>query len=136
MSYKIDVHDYDVRKKSASKFLTSGNRVKCTVMFRGREVQHDNLGFELLEKLSAELEGVSLREGKAKREGRNLSLMLSPRPDVMKAISDSRRAEEKAKKKKKEQEKALELEQKKEKSDESAQNAQNSALDDLLNSNS
>jgi translation initiation factor IF-3 len=136
MSYKIDVHDYDVRKKSASKFLTSGNRVKCTVMFRGREVQHDNLGFDLLEKLSAELEGVSLREGKAKREGRNLSLMLSPRPDVMKAISDSRRAEERAKKKKKDEEKAMELEQKKGKADESVLDAQNSALDDLLNNNS
>jgi translation initiation factor IF-3 len=136
MSYKIDVHDYDVRIKSASKFLKQGNRVKCTVMFRGREVQHDNLGFELLERLSTELDDVSLREGKAKREGRNRSLMLSPRPDVMKAISDSRRAEEKAKKKKREQEKALELEQKKDKADESAQNAQNSALDDLLNSDS
>lgn len=105
MSYKIDVHDYDVRKKSAQKFLLQGNRVKCTVMFRGREVQHDQLGFELLDKLSAELEAVAVREGRAKREGRNLSLIISPRPEVLKQVNENRRAEEKAKKKKKEEEK-------------------------------
>lgn len=104
MSYKIDVHDYAVRKKNAGKFLQQGNRVKCTVMFRGREVQHDNLGFDLLSKLADELEDVALKEGRPKREGRNLSMILGPRPEVMKAISDGRRAEEKAKKKKKEQE--------------------------------
>ena len=59
MSYKIDVHDYGVRKKSASKFLSQGNRVKCTVTFRGREMQHDNLGFDLLNKLAEELDELS-----------------------------------------------------------------------------
>ena len=131
MSYKIDVHDYQVRKKNAAKFLKQGNRVKCTVMFRGREVQHDNLGYDLLDKLSVELEDLAQREGKAKREGRNLSLMLSPRPDVMKAISDGRRAEEKAKKKRKAQAKAQEAEQKKA----AAATSQSSALDHLLNDN-
>jgi translation initiation factor IF-3 len=104
MSYKIDVHDYDVRKKNAYKFLQQGNRVKCTVMFRGREVQHDKLGFELLDKLGEDLAELAAKEGQPKREGRNLSLLLSPRAEVMKALSDGRRAEEKAKKKKKEQE--------------------------------
>jgi translation initiation factor IF-3 len=101
MSYKIDVHDYDVRKKNALKFLNQGNRVKCTVMFRGREVQYEQLGAQLLEKLAADLDSVCLREGKAKREGRNLSLILQPRAEVMKAVNENRRAEEKAKKKKK-----------------------------------
>ncbi len=100
MSYKIDVHDYDVRKKSAFKFLNQGNRVKCTVMFRGREVQHDQLGFELLDKLAADLDTLCVREGKAKREGKNLSLIISPRPEVLKKVGEIRRAEEKAKKKK------------------------------------
>ena len=104
MSYKIDVHDYTVRKKNASKFLSQGNRVKCTVMFRGREVQHDKLGYELLDKLAEELGEVATKEGRPKREGRNLSLILGPRAEVMKAVSDGRRAEEKAKKmRKKEQ---------------------------------
>lgn len=101
MSYKIDVHDYDVRKKNALKFLNQGNRVKCTVMFRGREVQHDNLGVQLLDKLALDLEDLCVREGKAKREGRNLSLILSPRPELMKAVNDNRKAGERAKKKKK-----------------------------------
>ena len=103
MSYKIDVHDYSVRKKNAAKFLNQGNRVKCTVMFRGREVQHDQLGFELLDKLSEDLDKICLREGKAKREGRNLSLILSPRPEVLKAVNENRKAEERAKKKKKQE---------------------------------
>jgi len=99
MSYKIDVHDYDVRKKNALKFLNQGNRVKCTVMFRGREVQHDQLGFELLDKIADDLGDVCVREGRAKREGRNLSLIISPRPEVLKRVNENRRAEEKAKKK-------------------------------------
>eukprot|EP00544_Gedaniella_sp_CCMP2646_P010280 CAMPEP_0202483930 /NCGR_PEP_ID=MMETSP1361-20130828/3084_1 /ASSEMBLY_ACC=CAM_ASM_000849 /TAXON_ID=210615 /ORGANISM="Staurosira complex sp., Strain CCMP2646" /LENGTH=323 /DNA_ID=CAMNT_0049112373 /DNA_START=167 /DNA_END=1138 /DNA_ORIENTATION=+ len=103
MSYKIDVHDYSVRLKNAGKFLKQGNRVKCTVMFRGREVQHDNLGFDLLDKMAVDLEDVCLKEGKPKREGRNLSCILSPRPEVLKAINDQKRKEEREKKKKREE---------------------------------
>lgn len=101
MSYKIDDHDYEVRQKSALKFLSQGNRVKCTVMFRGREVQHDKLGFDLLEKLAQDLEDLATTEGRPKREGRNLSFILSPRAEVLKAVNDKRRAQEKDKKKKK-----------------------------------
>jgi len=103
MSYKIDVHDYDVRKNNAAKFLKQGNRVKCTVVFRGREMQHDNLGFELLDKLALDLEKTALRESKPKREGRSLTCILSPRPEVLKARADAKRAEERAKKKKREE---------------------------------
>lgn len=101
MSYKIDVHDYDVRRKNALKFLRQGNRVKCTVMFRGREVQHDNLGYDLLDKLAEDLGDTAQREGRPKREGRNLACILSPRAEVMKAISDERRKQERSKKEKK-----------------------------------
>lgn len=105
MSYKIDVHDYEVRKKNASKFLKQGNRVKCTIMFRGREVQHDNLGYDLLDKLAQDLDEMCLSEGRPKREGRNLSRILAPRPEVMKAVTDGRKAEDKAKKLKKQEQK-------------------------------
>lgn len=101
MSYKIDVHDYGVRKKNALKFLNQGNRVKATVQFRGREVQHDNLGFDLLDKLSEDLIDLATKEGRPKREGRNLSLILSPRPEVMKAVNEKKRKDERNKKKKK-----------------------------------
>lgn len=103
MSYKIDVHDYEVRKKNALKFLNQGNRVKCSVMFRGREIQHDQLGYDLLDKLAADMEDVCVREGRAKREGRNLSMIVNPRPEVVKRVNADRRAEEKAKRKKKEE---------------------------------
>lgn len=102
MSYKIDVHDYEVRKKNAVKFLKQGNRVKCSVMFRGREVQHDKLGFELLDKLAAEMDDISTKEGRPKREGRNLSMIVTPRPEVVKQVNADRRADDKAKRKKKE----------------------------------
>lgn len=102
MSYKIDVHDYDVRRRNAAKFLSQGNRVKCTIVFRGREIQHDKLGFELLDKLSVDLEKLALREGPPKREGRMLASILGPRPEVVKAVTDAKRAVEKAKKKKRE----------------------------------
>ena len=101
MSYKIDVHDYDVRKKNAMKFLSQGNRVKCTVMFRGREVQHDKLGFELLENLVQDMEELCTKEGRPKREGRNLSLIVSPKPEVLKRVNENRRAGDKEKEKKK-----------------------------------
>lgn len=103
MSYKIDIHDYDVRKKNASKFIKQGNRVKATVMFRGREMQHDRLGFDLLDKLAEDLEDVCVREGRPKREGRNLSLILGPRAEVLKAVNEGRKTQEKEKKKKKQQ---------------------------------
>lgn len=101
MSYKIDVHDYGVRIKNASKFIKQGNRVKCTIQFRGREVQHDKLGFELLDKMAEDMSDICTMEGKAKREGRNLSGILCPRPEVTKAVNDKKRARDKAKKRSK-----------------------------------
>jgi translation initiation factor IF-3 len=105
MSYKIDVHDYEVRKKNALKFLNQGNRVKCTIAFRGREQQHTDLGFDLLEKMATDMDDICVKEGKPKREGRFLFLIVSPKPEVLKKLNENRRAEDKAKKNKKEKEK-------------------------------
>lgn len=99
MSYKIGEHDYGVRLKAASKFIRQGNRVKATVMFRGREVQHDKLGEELLNKLAKDLEDICNMEGRPRREGRNLGAILTPRAEVVKAINDAKRLKEKEKKK-------------------------------------
>jgi len=103
MSYKIDTHDYDVRKKNASKFILQGNRVKCSVMFRGREIQHDKLGYDLLNKLAEDLTKICTMEGRPKREGRNIGCILSPRAEILKEINANKRAEEKKKKKKREE---------------------------------
>lgn len=101
MSYKIDIHDYGVRIKNASKFINQGNRVKCTVQFKGREAQHDRLGYELLQKMGEDLTKICTMDGKPRREGRTLSCIFTPRPQVTKALNDKRRNEEKAKRKKK-----------------------------------
>jgi len=100
MSYKIDVHDYNVRVKAATKFINQGNRVKLTVIFKGREVQHDKLGFELLNKVATDMEKLCVMDTKPKRTGMQLICFVSPKPEVLKAINDKRRADEKAKKQK------------------------------------
>ncbi|KAK1749132.1 translation initiation factor IF-3 [Skeletonema marinoi] len=99
MSYKIGDHDYTVRLKAATKFIKQGNRVKATVQFRGREIQHDKLGFELLDRLADDLEDMANMEGKPRREGRTIGAILSPTPEVVKAINDAKRKKEKDKKK-------------------------------------
>lgn len=101
MSYKIDVHDYGVRIKNASKFIKQGNRVKCTIQFKGREQQHDRLGVELLNKMAVDMEDICSMEGKPKREGRTLFCIMTPRAEVTKAVNDKKRALEKEKKKNK-----------------------------------
>jgi translation initiation factor IF-3 len=79
MRYKIDKHDYDVRIGQATKFLKAGDKVKCTVIFRGREIQHSNLAETLLLKMANDLEEQSEVQQKPKREGRNMIMFLSPR---------------------------------------------------------
>ncbi len=79
MRYKIDKHDYDVRIGQALRFLKAGDKVKCTVIFRGREIQHSNLAETLLLKMANDLEDQSEVQQSPKREGRNMIMFLSPR---------------------------------------------------------
>jgi len=79
MRYKIDKHDYDVRIGQALRFLKAGDKVKCTVIFRGREIQHSNLAETLLLKMATDLEEQSEVQQSPKREGRNMIMFLSPR---------------------------------------------------------
>merc|ERR1712127_605496 len=103
MSYKIGDHDYGVRLKAATKFINQGNRVRATIQFRGREVQHDKLGFEMLQRLAKDMEDICNMEGKPRRDGRKLGAILTPRAEVIKAINDAKRQREKDKKKAKEE---------------------------------
>ena len=79
MRYKIDQHDYDVRIKQASRFLKAGDKVKCTVIFRGREIQHVSLAEKLLFRLAGDLEEQAEVQQTPKREGRNMIMFLTPR---------------------------------------------------------
>mmetsp|Transcript_20874 Transcript_20874/g.47388 ORF Transcript_20874/g.47388 Transcript_20874/m.47388 type:complete len:332 (-) Transcript_20874:182-1177(-) len=100
MSYKIDTHDYDVRTNTAMKFLSKGNRVKATVVFKGREQQHTDLGRTLLVKFGEDLSEVAQMEGKPRQEGRFLSAFFNPKAEIVKKLNEKKRKAEKAKKKK------------------------------------
>ncbi|MBO1349552.1 MAG: translation initiation factor IF-3 [Hormoscilla sp. GUM202] len=79
MRYKIDEHDYQVRVNSAQRFLKAGDKVKATITFRGREIQHSNLAEELLKRMAKDLKEVAEVQQEPKKEGRNMMMMLSPK---------------------------------------------------------
>ncbi|MGK7943151.1 MAG: translation initiation factor IF-3 [Microcystaceae cyanobacterium] len=79
MRYKIDEHDYQVRVNQAKRFLKSGDKVKATIMFRGREIQHSQLAEELLKRMASDLEELAEIQQLPKREGRNMMMMLTPK---------------------------------------------------------
>ena len=91
MRYKIDQHDYEVRIGQAIRFLKAGDKVKCTVIFRGREIQHTGLAETLLQRMAKDLEEQAEVQQTPKREGRNMIMFLSPRktPLIKKEKSDS-----------------------------------------------
>ncbi|MEN9211622.1 MAG: translation initiation factor IF-3 [Thermostichus sp. DG_1_6_bins_120] len=77
--YNIGEHDYNVRLRSAQQFMADGDKVKATVMFRGREAQHAELGEELLLRLFKDLEDVAEMQQAPRKEGRNMIMILSPK---------------------------------------------------------
>ena len=74
----IDTHDYEVKIKALSKFISGGNKVKVSLRFRGREMEHQNLGMELLKKLTAEVSEYAKIEVAPKSEGRQIMMVLVP----------------------------------------------------------
>lgn len=77
----IEDHDFQVKMRNAMRFLKDGDKVKVTLMFRGREIVHPQIGQKLLERLAAELDAFALVERAPKLEGRNMIMILAPRPD-------------------------------------------------------
>ena len=75
---KIDKHDYETKKKHVVRFLDAGAKVKVTIMFRGREMAHPELGLNILEKLAGELGESIVIENPPKIEGRNMHMLLAP----------------------------------------------------------
>lgn len=78
MRPKIDRHDYDIKKKHIERFLNSGFKVKVTIMFRGREMSHTDLGKNLLEKLAEELLDLGTVESSPRLDGRNMQMIVAP----------------------------------------------------------
>ncbi|MCL6583547.1 MAG: translation initiation factor IF-3 [bacterium] len=73
---KTEEHDFQFKKEHVRKFLLDGNKVKVTVVFRGREMTHFEIGEELLNRMAKEVEGEGLIEQPPKKEGRNMTLLL------------------------------------------------------------
>ena len=82
---KIDPHDLDTKVRLAGRLLQEGDKVKVSVMFRGREMTHPELGRVLLNRVTAQLQSVALIEKPVEMEGRNMSVILVPQqPKVVK----------------------------------------------------
>jgi translation initiation factor IF-3 len=75
---KIDKHDYETKKGHIVRFLTAGDKVKITIMFRGREQSRPELGRRLLDKLAEELKDLAVIESAAKQDGRNMIMVVAP----------------------------------------------------------
>ncbi|NHC24953.1 translation initiation factor IF-3 [Nocardioides sp. IC4_145] len=96
---KIDAHDYETKKGHVVRFLKAGDKVKITIMFRGREQHRPELGFRLLQRLAEDVTDLGFVESSPKQDGRNMVMVLGPhkkkadaKVDVQ-AAKDARTAE-------------------------------------------
>ena len=78
MKPKIDDHDIDFKTRTAAKLLKQGDKVKVTVMFRGREITHPQIGKNLLDRVLGSLEDIAILEKDAQLEGRHMTIILAP----------------------------------------------------------
>ena len=75
---KIAQHDYDTKKGHVERFLRGGDKVKITVMFRGREQSRPEMGYRLLQRLAGDVSELGVVESNPKQDGRNMTMMLAP----------------------------------------------------------
>lgn len=75
----IDDHDYDVKMRSIRRFFDEGDKVKVTLRFRGRELSHQELGWQVLQRVKADTEPVAKVESEPRMEGRQMVMVLAPR---------------------------------------------------------
>ena len=85
---KIASHDYETKKGHVARFLKHHDKVKVTIMFRGREQAHPERGRALLQKLFEDLGGIAVIESAPLQEGRNMSMLLAPSKEVDRVDSD------------------------------------------------
>ena len=75
---KIDEHDYTTKMKHVERFLAEGSKVKLTIMFRGREVFHPELGLRILERVAEQVSDHATVESAPRQDGRNMTMVLNP----------------------------------------------------------
>jgi translation initiation factor IF-3 len=90
---KIADHDYETKKGHVERFLRHQDKVKITIMFRGREQAHPERGRALLQRLFEDLDGLAVIESEPLQEGRNMSMMLAPGKEAAKAAEEAKPAE-------------------------------------------
>ena len=79
MRPNIDSHDYDVKLKAMRRFFDEGDKVKVTLRFRGREMAHQELGLQLLDRVREEITELAKVEAEPRLEGRQMTMVLAPR---------------------------------------------------------
>jgi translation initiation factor IF-3 len=75
---KIDEHDYTTKMKHVERFLQEGSKVKLTIMFRGREMAHPDLGRRILERVAEQVKEFAMIESHPRQDGRNMTMVLNP----------------------------------------------------------
>ena len=88
---KIDAHDYTTKTKHVERFLNEGSKVKVTIMFRGREMAHPELGKRILDRIAEQVRDIATVESSPRVDGRNMVMVLSPakKPEVRPSRSAS-----------------------------------------------
>lgn len=79
LTVKIDIGDFETRKKNAKDYLVKGHKIKASIRFKGREMAHTEIGADVLNKFATELSDVADIEQKPVLEGRNMSIILAPK---------------------------------------------------------
>ena len=91
---KIDAHDYETKKGHVVRFLRAGDKVKITIMFRGREQHRPELGYRLLQRLAEDVTELGFVESSPKQDGRNMVMVLGPHKKKADAKVEAKEAKE------------------------------------------
>jgi translation initiation factor IF-3 len=95
---KIDPHDYETKKGHVVRFLKQGDKVKITIMFRGREQSRPELGYRLLQRLAEDVADLGSVEAAPKQDGRNMIMVLGPHKKKSEALAVARAEREEKRK--------------------------------------
>lgn len=90
---RTESHDYDVKIRKIREFLEDSNKARVTVMFRGRELSHRELGHKVLERVVGDLKDVAVIEAVARMEGRQMFMILAPNPRMLQSQRDRAKAQ-------------------------------------------
>ncbi len=91
---KTEDHDYDTKVKNVRRFLEEGNKARITIMFRGREITHKEIGQKILQEVVEDVKGVGVIEQAPRLEGRQMFMILSPDPKYLAKMREQQRQQE------------------------------------------